>query len=412
MFLSLMRSPRAILNVPKPWRASWLLAGLVRSLLKRKDKTEASPRTYGSWSSTMPDNFRVALSGDFLKPNGEFAFPGFGLEPLQRKSSIELSYLKDCSEISSQQTRDIDALILSGPAITARSFNENGRLALIARFGVGYDTIDVQACTANNVALVITPDGVRRPVAVSILTHILVLTQKFMEKERLCRQGAKGWARVTDFNGVGLVGKVLGSVGFGNIAKEMFRITKPLEMRSIAYDPYVDIDTARELGVEIADLETVIRRSDILTINCPLNSSTRHLLDKNRLSLMKSTAILINTARGAIVDQAALADLLQSQQIAGAGLDVFEEEPLSENDPLLACENAVLTPHSLCWTDQLFSGCAEANIQAVLDVLAGKIPKSIVNKEIVQQPEWLAKLGRFATSTNQAMDARPLTQQT
>jgi phosphoglycerate dehydrogenase-like enzyme len=85
---------------------------------------------------------------------------------------------------------------------------------------------------------------------------------------------------------------------------------------------------------------------------------------------------------------------------------------LSENDPLLACENAVLTPHSLCWTDQLFSGCAEANIQAVLDVLAGKIPKSIVNKEIVQQPEWLAKLGRFATSTNQAMDARPLTQQT
>jgi phosphoglycerate dehydrogenase-like enzyme len=359
----------------------------------------------------MPDNFRVALSGDFLKPNGEFAFPGFDLEPLQQSSNIDVSYLEHCSEISSQQTGDIDALILSGPAITAGSFNGNGRLALIARFGVGYDAIDVEACTASNVALVITPDGVRRPVAVSILTHILVLTQKFIQKERLCRQGPKGWAEVTDFNGVGLVGKVLGSVGFGNIAKEMFRITAPLEMRQIAYDPYVDVNIARELGVEMADLDTVVRRSDILTVNCPLTPSTRHLLDKNRLSLMKPTAILINTARGAIVDQAALADLLQSQRIAGAGLDVFEEEPLSENDPLLACENAVLTPHSLCWTDQLFSGCAKADIQAVLDVFAGKIPKGIVNKEITQQASWLAKLSRFASITDQAVEGRQLAQQ-
>jgi D-3-phosphoglycerate dehydrogenase len=354
-----------------------------------------------------PHRFHVALSGDFLKPNGEFAFPGFDLKPLRRRNDIDLHYLQDCSEITARQTKEIDALIVSGPAITARSFDVSGRLALIARFGVGYDAIDVKACTANNVALVITPDGVRRPVAVSILTHILVLTQRLMEKERLCRQGAKGWARVTDFNGVGLVGKVLGSVGLGNIAREMFRITAPLEMRPIAYDPYVEVSAARELGVEMADLETVIRRSDILTVNCPLNSSTRHLLDKNRLSLMKPTAILINTARGAIIDQAALSELLQSKRIAGAGLDVFEEEPLSEDDPLLGCENAVLTPHSLCWTDQLFSGCASADIQAVLDVFTGKIPQGIVNKEITQQPAWLAKLNRFASGTKQ-MGKRPL----
>jgi phosphoglycerate dehydrogenase-like enzyme len=336
------------------------------------------------------------MSGDFLKTNGEFAFPGFDLKPLQRDADIELSYLENCSEISARHTQHIDALILSGPAVTSRSFHSDGRLALIARFGVGYDTIDVAACTDNNVALVITPDGVRRPVAVSILTLILLLTQRFMEKEKLCRQGPAGWSRVTDFNGVGLVGKVLGSIGLGNIAAEMFRITAPLEMKPLAVDPFVDVQVARRLGVEMADLETVIRRSDILTVNCPLTASTRHLLNRERLSMMKPSAVLINTARGAIVDQAALVELLQQKRIAGAGLDVFEEEPLPEHDPILACDNVVVTPHALCWTDQLYSGCAEADVKAVLDVVQGRVPTGIVNKEIVHKAEWLVKLHRFA----------------
>jgi phosphoglycerate dehydrogenase-like enzyme len=344
----------------------------------------------------MADKFHVAMSGDFLKPDGEFAFPSFGVEPLLRHSDVELSYLENCSEITAQQTRNIDALILSGPSVTYRSFHPDGRLALIARFGVGYDSIDVAACTANNVALVITPDGVRRPVAVSILTHILVLTQKLLEKEKLCRQGPMGWSRVTDFNGVGLVGKVLGSIGLGNIAAEMFRITAPLEMKPIAYDPYVDVNIAKQLGIEMVDLETVVRRSDILTVNCPLTPSTHHLLNRERLSMMKPSAILINTARGAIIDQSALVDLLQRKRIAGAGLDVFEKEPLNDNDPLLACDNAVLTPHALCWTDQLFSGCAEEDLNAVLDVRGGRVPRGIVNKDIIHRTDWVAKLARFA----------------
>jgi phosphoglycerate dehydrogenase-like enzyme len=344
----------------------------------------------------MHDKFNLAMTGDFLKPNGEFAYPGFAIEPLLRDPAIHLRYLEDSMEISARQVQDIDALVLSGPAITSNSFHQNGRLALIARFGVGYDTIDVDACTANNVALVITPDGVRRPVAVSILTHILVLTQRFMEKERLCRQGPEGWARVTDFHGVGLVNKVLGSIGIGNIGAEMFRLAAPLGMKPIACDPYADPAIAEELGVELVDLDTVIRRSDILTINCPLTSATRHLLNRDRLLMMKPTAFLINTARGAIVDQRALAELLQQKRIAGAGLDVFEEEPLHSSDPLLACDNAVLTPHALCWTDQLFSGCAESDITAVLDVFSGRIPRGIVNKDIVHKREWLAKLRGLA----------------
>jgi phosphoglycerate dehydrogenase-like enzyme len=344
----------------------------------------------------MDDKFQVAMTGDFLNPDGEFAYPGFGIEPLLQNPNIHLQYLEDCSEISARQIQDVDALILSGPAITSNSFNPGGRLALIARFGVGYDTIDVDACTANNVALVITPDGVRRPVAVSILTHILVLTQKFMEKERLCRQGPEGWARVTDFHGVGLMGKVLGSIGVGNIGAEMFRITAPLGMKPIACDPFVDPTIVKELGIELVDLETVIRRSDILTVNCPLTPATRHLLNRDRLLMMKPTAFLVNTARGGIVDQKALVELLQQKRIAGAGLDVFEQEPLSSGDPLRTCDSVVLTPHALCWTDQLFSGCAEADINAVLDLFGGRVPRGIVNKDIIDKPGWLAKLNSFA----------------
>jgi D-3-phosphoglycerate dehydrogenase len=335
------------------------------------------------------------MSGDFLRPNGAPAYPEFDVSPLLNSPFIELHYLVNGPEILPNQVENVDALILADPQVTARSFHPGGRLAVIARFGVGYDKVDVEACTRNGVALVITPDGVRRPVAVSILTLILALTGRLLEKDRLCRQGPRGWARAADFHGIGLVGKILGSIGLGNIGAEMFRIAEPLGFRAIAHDPYADRRVAGELGVELVDLETVIRQSDILTLNCPLTPATRHLMNAERLSLLKPTAYLINTARGGIIDQAALTTVLEERRIAGAGLDVLEFEPTDPNDPILGLDNVILTPHALCWTDQLFSGCAAADVQAVLDVLSGKEPRGIVNKEIVNDDRWRAKLTRF-----------------
>lgn len=340
--------------------------------------------------------FRVALSGDFRKADGTPTYPDFDLTPLQRTAKLEMAFLDSASPLRADQLEDVDALILLGHRFDATSVPRSGRLAVVARFGVGYDTVDVAACTANDIALVITPDGVRRPVAVSILTLILALTGKLMVKDRLARQGSAGFAARGSHMGVGLVGKTLGSLGLGNIGAEMFRLAKPFDMRFIAHDPFADAAVAAELGIELVALEELFRRSDILTVNCPLTAETHHIVNAERLALMQPTSYFINTARGPIVDQAALTKVLQQGDIAGAGLDVFEQEPPDAADPLLALDNVILAPHALCWTDQCFAGNGAADVAAVLAVMKGEVPRGVVNRAVLAQEGFRAKLAALA----------------
>ena len=276
------------------------------------------------------------------------------------------------------------------------SIPASGRLSVVARFGVGFDSVDVDACTRNNIAVCTTPDGVRRPVAVSILTMMLSLTGKLVIKDRLTRQGPKGFAARSYHMGVGLVGRTLGSIGIGNIGAEMFRLAQPLDMRFIAFDPYVDARQFAKLGVTIVDLDTVFRQSDILAINCPLTDETHHLVDAGRLQSMKPTAFLINTARGPIVDQMALTRALQDGRLAGAGLDVFETEPPAAEDPLLRLDNVIVSPHSLCWTDQCFAGIGASDMASVLEVMSGNVPSELLNRTVAQQDGFVEKLSRYA----------------
>ena len=340
--------------------------------------------------------FRVALSADFRKPDGSPSFPEFDLSPLEDHPDIDMFYLEPEPEISASQLTEVDALILLTPRVGAASLTPNGRLAVVARFGVGYDNVDLAACSDHDVAVVITPDGVRRPVAVSILTFIFALSGKLFVKDALARRGPTGWAEKTVHNGVGLVGLTLGSVGMGNIGAEMFRLARPLDMRFIAHDPYADPALAAELGVTLTDLDTVFREADFVCVNCPLSDETHHLVDRERLELMKPTAFLVNTARGPIVDQAALTEVLRNGRIAGAGLDVFEQEPPDADDPLLTLDNVIVTPHALCWTDQLFAGSGAADVRAVMAVMGGRVPSGIVNRDVVDRPGWQARLSGYA----------------
>ena len=171
-------------------------------------------------------------------------------------------------------------------------------------------------------------------------------------------------------------------IGFGNIGAEMFRLASPLGMNFIAFDPFAGSSQASDLGVDLVDLNRVFAQSDFLAINCPLNADTYHLVNAERLASMKTTAFLINTARGPIVDQVALTKALQEENLAGAGLDVFEVEPPYVKDPLLALDNVILTPHALCWTDQCFAGIGAANVASVLDLRAGYLPVGMVNPEV------------------------------
>ena len=343
----------------------------------------------------MP-KFRVALSADFRKDDGSPSFPEFDLSPLRDHPDIDLFHLEPEPEISAAQLADVDALILLTPRVGAASLTPDGRLSVVARFGVGYDNVDLAACSAHDVAVVITPDGVRRPVAVSILTLIFALAGKLFIKDRLARLGPEGWARKTVHNGTGLVGLTLGSIGIGNIGAEMFRLARPLDMRFIAHDPYADPALAAELDVTLSDLDTVFREADFVCVNCPLTPETHHLVDADRLASMKPSAFLVNTARGPIVDQAALTDALRERRIAGAGIDVFEQEPPDADDPLLALDNVIVTPHALCWTDQLFSGSGAADVRAVLAVMTGNAPTGIVNRDVIDRPGWAARLTDYA----------------
>ena len=343
----------------------------------------------------MMGPFRVALSGDFRKADGSATFPDFDLAPLREAKNVEMVFLDNASPIRGDQLEDFDALILLAHRFDATSVPKSGRLAVVARFGVGYDTVDVAACTANDIALAITPDGVRRPVAVSIITFILALTGKLMVKDKLARQGGPGFAARGAHMGVGLVGKTLGSLGVGNIGAEMFRLAKPFDMNFIAHDPFADKKIAAELGIELVSLDELFARSDILCVNCPLTPETHHIVNAERLALMKPTAYFINTARGPIVDQKALTKALQENRIAGAGLDVFEQEPTDPDDPLLKLDNIIAAPHALCWTDQCFAGNGAADIRAVLDVMKGQQPRGVVNREVLEKDGFKAKLKRF-----------------
>ncbi len=291
-------------------------------------------------------------------------------------------------EMSGDVLKDFDALILLAPKFTRSSVVAESRLAVVARFGVGYDTVDVDACTDNGIPLVITPDGVRRPVAVSIITLMLALTGKLIVKNQLTREGSAGFAKRSQHMGVGLVGLTLGSLGVGNIGAELFRLAAPFDMKFIAHDPFISTEQAKNLGIELVSLEDLFRRSDVLTINCPLTESTRHIVNEERLGWMKPSAYLINTSRGPVVDQKALTKVLQENRIAGAGLDVLEEEPPSMEEPILKLDNVILTPHALCWTDQCFAGNGAADVRAVLDVMHGRVPNGVVNREVLEQQGW------------------------
>jgi phosphoglycerate dehydrogenase-like enzyme len=339
--------------------------------------------------------FRVALSHD-VQHKGNAVFD---LSPLRENPDIEIGFVEpEGGILPASVLADHDALILLFPRFVRESIPANRRLGLIAKVGVGYDNVDVPACTEAGIALVTTPDGVRRPVAVATITFLLALSGRLFVKDKLVRQGSNGFDQRLDHNGIGLVGRVLGSVGIGNIGAEMFRLAKPFDMRFIAHDPYVNPALAGELKITLVDLDTVFRESDFLTLNCPLTPETRHLANARRLALMKPTAFLINCARGPIVEQRALTKVLQERRIAGAGLDVFDPEPPHPEDPILKLDNTILTPHALCWTDQMFEHIGATDVKAVLDLSRGRVPGGIVNATVLDNPIWLKRLAGLRAS--------------
>lgn len=343
----------------------------------------------------MASTFHVGVTGDFLKPDGSPAFTNIGLELLDEAPGVSWDVLPEATtELRPDQIRGYDALVVLSPRVTPATLADSHQLSLIARFGVGYDSVDVPACTEHGVLLTITPDGVRRPVATAVLALLLALSHRLPAKDRLTREGR--WSQKSDYMGTGLTGRTLGVIGLGNIGREVFKLTRPLDMRHVAYDPFASAESAAGVGAELLGLDDLLRQSDFVAICCALSEETHHLLNAQRLALLKPTAYLINAARGPIVDQQALTHALQQHAFAGAGLDVFEQEPIDPQDPILKLDNVIVSPHALCWTDECFGGIGRSAIGSVLEVAAGRVPTHVVNRDALNHPALQHRLRGYA----------------
>jgi len=336
-------------------------------------------------------SFTVGITRDTLRADGTSIFDKRALQIFD-DAKLSWEFIPDnVKELTAAHGAQYDALCVLNPKVPAAVVSgPDRRVTIVARMGVGYDSVDVKACTENGVVLTNTPDGVRRPVATSILALMLALSHKLATKDALTRTGR--WSETTNHMGVGLTGKTVGSIGVGNIGGELFRLLAPLEMQHLAYDPYAKAEDAAKLRVRLADKETVFRESDFVCVNTPLTPETRGFIGARELSLMKPTAYFINTARGPIVDEKALYAALSEKRIAGAALDVFEVEPVSRDNPLLELENVIVTPHSICWTDEFFRNNAESAFRSVVAVAGGKTPTFVVNRDVLQHKDVRARL--------------------
>jgi len=338
-------------------------------------------------------SFEVGITRDFIAENGTLTYKNIGLHLLDAEPQVRHAFLPELhNPVRQEQIAGLDAVVSLTPAWTAETFAGGAeRLLIVARFGVGYDMCDVAALTANSVLLTITPGATDLPVAGGVLAMMLALSRRLFAKDRLVREGR--WAERAHHQGTEIGGKTLGIVGFGGAGRELRRLVSPFAMKVLVHDPFVTDSTLDHHAVSrAASLEDLFARADYVSIHCLLNDETRGMIGRDLFRRMKPTAYFLNAARGPIVNEADLIGALQSGAIAGAGLDVFDQEPPPLDNPLLAMDNVILAPHSVCWTDECFQAIGESAVVSILSVLCGERPGGLLNPEVLEQPGFRAKV--------------------
>ena len=291
----------------------------------------------------------------------------------------------------------VDALIcLVDDAVTGTVIQAADRLRIIASYAVGVDQIDRAAAAARGIVVTNTPNVLTDATADLTLALLLSLSRRIVEGDRMVRAGGfAGWAPDL-LLGRDLKGKVFGVIGPGRIGKAVARRAKAFGMTVIAFgrSPRHEGDPDDPPRVSFDEL---LRRSDVVSIHVPLTEDTRRLFGAETFAKMKPGGLLLNTARGPIVDQTALTRVLQERRIAGAGLDVLEHEPPDPDDPILKLDNVILSPHALCWTDQCFAGNGAADVRAVIEVQHGRVPRGVVNRAVLDSEIWKTRLAGYAS---------------
>jgi len=291
-----------------------------------------------------------------------------------------LPFIGDADELIAR-TRDAEALVVAFSPITRAVMSALEGLKTVVRTGVGYDVIDVPAATELGVIVVNIPDIWIREVANHALALLLAWNRKIVTLDRQVRAGVWSGAVPGDRTGA-LHGETVGIVGLGNIGSAFARRVAALGTEVIACDPYVDDRHFAALGAERVSLETLAERSDYVSVHTLLNAETRHLIGEKFFQRMKPTAILINTSRGPVVDEQALARALAGKWLAGAALDVWEHEPVAADSPLLKMDNVIATPHAAYFSTAAVAAVPRRCGEEVARVLTGQRPLNVVNPEV------------------------------
>jgi D-3-phosphoglycerate dehydrogenase / 2-oxoglutarate reductase len=283
-----------------------------------------------------------------------------------------------------EHAADADALVMSWVPMTRSLIDQLSRCRVIARFGIGVDMIDLDAATERGILVCNTATYCLDEVSNHAVGFLLMLNRGLLADVDAVRAGT--WFRAGAAPPRRLAGQRLGLIGLGNIGRLVARKARGLGLDVVAYDPYLSRAAASVDGTPLVEMDELLRTADFVSIHCPLNSSTRHLVGAGELSLLKPTAYLINTARGGIIDQKALTEVLAVGRIAGAGLDVFEVEPLPDDDPLRQLQNVILTPHSASWSVESGAECRRVAVEHVVTVLRGGVPADVVNRAVLERP--------------------------
>ena len=314
--------------------------------------------------------------------------PKIGLELLE-KAGFEINLrgneLPPTKDELVEGVKDADALLCLLTDKISRDVLEVGKnLKIVSNYAVGYDNIDVDAATELGIIVTNTPGVLTDATAELAWALLFAVARRIVEADKFTRAGKfKGW-HPTLLLGFELKGKTLGIIGAGRIGTAMALKSKGFKMKVLYFSRHRNERLERELGAKMVSLDELLKESDFVSLHVPLTSETFHLIGERELNLMKPTAILINTSRGAVVDEQALIKALQNRRIAGAGLDVFENEP-EVPDELKKLENVVITPHIGSATHNARESMALMAAQAIVDVLNGRIPQNVVNPEVLKK---------------------------
>ena len=307
----------------------------------------------------------------------------YDTEAILLKSGAEVVQLSNATPAQIMDAAgDVEGIVTRLEEISREVINAAPRLKVIGRFGVGYDNIDVQAASERKIPVVYTPGANSLAVAEHTMGLILSLAKQTVFWDKALKE--KNWERRNEGQNVNLEGKTLGIIGLGNIGKRVSIMARVFGMKVIAYDPFVDADSAREVEAEMIPLDDVLKTSDFITIHAPLDEGTRELIGKDKIGLLKKGVMLVNTARGPIVDLDAVYEALNDGTLRRVALDVFPHEPPDFNHPIFTHPNFFGAPHVASLSTETLEHMSQVVAQGVIDVLNGSKPKFIVNPEVLR----------------------------